>query len=354
MIFRPGWTRAACDAVIDDLAEALSRHRFGAVLAALMVDQDEIEEHIARVPAHIRIGAAVSRASGAAPGPAGELAGGLAGGGGATGGLAQPGLARSGLARPGQARPGTARLAIARPGTARAEVTGAEVTGLERTGLERTGLERTGRGTADPGAALAAGALPQPGPAVRSMTQGDFQAETALSLWIDRVKRFCDDAALRQAYGLRPQSEADLVAELIQAARRTGLAPRIAAQLAEIGFGMTVERQAAPAAILAAERINDFVTTLGMSALPEARRPKVSAEGRPDRPVFAAKPDRDTLAGLPQIPRPIAPEVWEDWVFALDALVQANASQGIGGEIDLAQNLHLGRSLDGIRSGARP
>ena len=56
--------RAACDAIIDDLAEALGRHRFGTVLAEMMVDQDQINDHIARVPANIRSGATMSQAQG--------------------------------------------------------------------------------------------------------------------------------------------------------------------------------------------------------------------------------------------------------------------------------------------------
>lgn len=297
--------RAACDAIIDDLAEALSRHRFGALLQALMVDQDQIEEHIARVPANIRIGTAVTQAQ-------------------------APGAAQAGLARPSLARPTLARPALARPDLARATL-------------------------ADPGRpgpqALAAS---QPESAVRSMTQGAFQAETALALWIDGIKRFRDDAALREAYGLGSQTASDLTAELIQAARRSGLAQSIAQDLGEIGFAMTVERQAAPAAILAAERINGFVATLGMQALPEARRPRVRAEGRPERAVFAARPLAEDLSDLPQLPRPIAQELWEDWVFALDTLVQDNAREGLGAEIDIAQNLALGRILAGIRAEGAP
>lgn len=269
---------AACVAIIDDLAEVLDRHRFGAVLGDLMVDQDQIEEHISRVPSNIRIAAM-------------------------THSVEAPDVDQ----RP--ARP-------ARPS--------------------------------------GGGSTPRPAPpadsamTLRTMTLGDFQAETALTVWIDRLKRFRDDEGLRIAYGFHAQPAADLVAELIHAARRTGLARRIAAHLAEIGFGMTVERQAAPAAILAAERINDFVATLGMSALPEERRPCVTAEGVPDRPVFAARPDHATIERLPASPRRIAHEVWEDWVFALDAVVLDNAKDGVG-DIDIEQNLRLGKILQGIQ-----
>ncbi|MCB1366113.1 MAG: hypothetical protein KDK02_18545, partial [Rhodobacteraceae bacterium] len=55
--------RQAAALVIDDLEEALLRHRFGAVLAALMVDRDEIEGRISRVPSSVRITNAVSTAA---------------------------------------------------------------------------------------------------------------------------------------------------------------------------------------------------------------------------------------------------------------------------------------------------
>lgn len=50
--------------IIDDLEQSLTRHRFGALLSALMVDQDAIEGQIARVPSSIRITSAVSAAGG--------------------------------------------------------------------------------------------------------------------------------------------------------------------------------------------------------------------------------------------------------------------------------------------------
>ena len=283
----------ACYAIIDDLQEALSRHRFGAVLAALMVDQDRVEESILRVPSNIRIGTAVASA---------------AGGVGAAAGV-------TGLTRPGGPR---------RPGAAPA-----------------------------PASSVVADAA-QDVPSVRTMTLNSFQAEVAIQQWIETMKRFRDDEALRAHCGLRGQSVSDLVAELIHAARRTGLNTRIAAQLADLSYGLTVESVASPAGILAAEVINDFVATLGFSTQPEATRPVVAMAEGGGRPIFASRPEREALADLPAEPRPIAHETWEDWVFALEALMLDNAKDGGGAEIDIEQNLALGRILDGIRTEGRP
>ena len=295
----------AAHRVIDDLEEALARHRFGAVLAALAVDQDEVEGRIARVPSSVRITSAVSGAAPAAPGPT----------------AASEAPARP--QRPGRQRPG--RPARPEPARAAPAASPDAVTGQE--------------------AAPAA-------PAIRSMTLERFQAETALETWIDGLKRFRDAGALRRACGVGDAAAADLVAELIHAARRTGLAARTAQALGEISFGLDVEKQAQPAAILCAERINHFVTTLGMEELPEAERPQVEVPEGGSRPIFAPRPVSDDPDSLPAAPRAVAEEIWTDWVFGLDVLFQANARDGIGGEIDIEQNLALGRILGALEGRA--
>lgn len=280
--------KEAVNRVIDDLEEALARHRFGAVLAALSVDQDEIEGRIARVPSSVRITNAVSGASVAAPAT--------------TEAPARP-------QRPGLQRPG-------RPARPRPEPV-----------------------TAPDGEAT------QAGPVIRTMTLEQFQAQTALEIWIDGLKRFRDESARRSAYGIGDTTASDLVAELIHAARRTGLSQSTARALEEISFGLSVEKQAQPAAILSAECINRFVVTLGMEDLPESERPQVEMPDGSTRPIFVRPPASETADDLPAQPRAVAEELWTDWVFGLDALFEANAKDGIGGEIDIEQNLRLGRIL---------
>ncbi|MFC3117672.1 virulence factor SrfC family protein [Jhaorihella thermophila] len=109
-------------------------------------------------------------------------------------------------------------------------------------------------------------------------------------------------------------------------------------------------RLAAPAAILSAEVINDFVATLGMRDLPESERPHVDQPDGGRRPVFADRPESDSADDLPSRPRPVAEDYWSDWVFALDALFEANAKDGVGGEIDIDQNLALGEILAGLEA----
>jgi len=269
----------AATGVIDDLEEVLRRHRFGAVMAALMVDQDEIEGRISRVPSSVRITSAVASASAAAQ-PAAD-------------GPQRPG-------RPTRPRP-------------------AEAQGETPTGED-----------------------------IRTMTLEQFQAETALEIWIDRLKSFRDDPARRKACGVGDASSGDLVTELIHAARRAGLSRRTAAQLEEVNFGLTVEKQALPASILGAESINDFVATLGMKDLPESERPQVEGADGTTRAIFAPKLAADSIDTLPAQPRAMAEAAWTDWVFALDAVFTANAKDGAGGEINIEQNLALGRILSAL------
>lgn len=290
--------KEAAHRVIDDLEEALTRHRFGAVLAALGVDQDEIESRIGRVPSSVRITSAVSQGGQvAAPGPS------------------------AGPATP------------ARP--------------------PRPGLQRPGGGTRPRAEANAEpDATTQTVPEIRSTTLERFQADTAVEIWIDGLKRFRDAAALRRAFGVSDAAAADLVAELIHAARRTGLGARTAQALDEISFGVDVEKQAQPAAILCAESINHFVTTLGMDALPEAERPQVNTPDGGTRPIFAPRAVSDSPDNLPEQPLATAEALWTDWVFGLDALFEANAKDGIGGEIDVDRNLALGRILGALEGQA--
>lgn len=177
------------------------------------------------------------------------------------------------------------------------------------------------------------------------MTLEQFQAETALEIWIDRLKSFRDDPGRRAACGVGDATSSDLVAELIHAARRTGLSRRTAAQLEAVNFGLTVEKQAAPASILGAESINGFVASLGMAELPEADRPQVQNGDGTSRAIFARAAGAESVDTLPAQPRAMAEAAWTDWVFALDAMFAANARDGTGGQINIEQNLALGRIL---------
>ena len=170
------------------------------------------------------------------------------------------------------------------------------------------------------------------------------------------IDDFCR-AQLLQVVGFRCAAGGgnDVVAKLgknsdrhrTHAARRTRLSSRTAEEIAAVNFGLNVEKQAQPASIIGAEEINAFVATLGMQDIPPSDRPKVRTDTG-TRPVFAAIKGHDTVDTLPPRAENVAETTWSDWVFALDALFQANARDGAGGEINIEQNLALGRILGAL------
>lgn len=79
-----------------------------------------------------------------------------------------------------------------------------------------------------------------------------------------------------------------------------------------------------------------------------SERPQVDLPEGGSRPIFAPREAADRVDSLPEQPRNLAEEVWSDWVFALDAIALANAKDGVGGEINVEQNLALGRILTAL------
>ncbi|OLS45231.1 hypothetical protein BV509_13365, partial [Rhodovulum sulfidophilum] len=129
------------------------------------------------------------------------------------------------------------------------------------------------------------------------MTAETFQAESAVEVWIEGLKRFREDVETVGHFGLSPGSVATLSAELTHALRRIGVVDRARAQLKAMAFGLTVDKQAEPAAIVCAEHINRFVSVLGTDALPEAQRARVELPEGGSRPVFAPRPGADDADG---------------------------------------------------------
>lgn len=280
--------RIAAGKVIDALELALNNHRFGAVLGHLMVGQDQIEDAISRVPSKVRLSNAVSSASGSAPNGARPPVG--------------------GAIRPGALRPGAPQ-----PAKPAAEV-----------------------------------AEKAPVNSIRTMTPESFQAETAIEVWIEALKAFRSNGPLLTYLGFTEDAANDLVNEMIFSLRRVNLAEDIQNDLRNISFGYTVDKQAQAAAIVCAERINDFVARVGTGSLAENQRPVVDLGGGQSRVVFARKEAADTPDTLPADPISVVADTWTDWVFALDAMFVANAKDMGSGDLDIEQNLRIGRILGAL------
>jgi hypothetical protein len=291
--------RVAAAEIIDCLELTLQSHRFGAFIHALCVDQDAIEDRISRVPSSIRISQAVG-ASGSKPAAASPES------------PARPAMpARP--ARPGRPyRPAAAAPAPANDGAdARAS---------------------------------------KPASMIRTMTSEEFQANTAIDIWIEHLTQFREDTDRLAAFSMTPEAAADLVRELVHGFRRVEIAEDMKSLLKAIDYGLTVDKQAPPAAIVCAETINSFVYTLGAEKMPEKDRPSIALQDGTTRPVFAPHPASDSAFDLPQEQRAAAVEYWTDWVYTLEALFIGNAKDGETGEINIEQNIAIGRVVGGLES----
>lgn len=212
----------------------------------------------------------------------------------------------------------------------------------------RSGLSRPGR-PGRPGAARAPEpvteeAAPDPG-RVRTMSPEDFQSNAAVDIWVDGLNEFRNDIETLNAYNLTESAASDLVSELIHGIRRTSVLSEMKAQLKAIDYGLTVDKQAAPAAIVCSECINNFVFSLGATGMDEADRPVIELPDGSKRPAFVPKPTSNSSFDLPLLQRASAEETWTDWVYMLDTLFVGNAKDTASGEIDIEQNMAIGEVI---------
>lgn len=288
--------RIAAAQVMDGLELTLSHHRFGAFLHALSVDQDSIEDRIARVPSSIRITNAVAAET----------------------------VTPAASATPSAPVRPTAPL---RPGAPIRPASPARPAAVAPT--EEPEAEETPRNT------------------IRTMTPEAFQADTAINVWIEGLNKFRDDEERLANFQLNPETAGDLVNEMIHGLGRIGVRDKIMELLKSISYGLTVDKQAPSAAIVCSERINDFVTSLGARGVANGQGLVIDLGNGTTREAFEHRKGADSADSLPEAPRAAAADMWTDWVFALDALFVDNAK---GGDVqtNVEQNLALGKVLSSL------
>ena len=101
-------------------------------------------------------------------------------------------------------------------------------------------------------------------------------------------------------------------------------------------------------ALLAATFINRFVARLGFDQDAPEQRPQVE-DGGQARPVFAPRPIAHDARGLGPEPSPYTDTFITDWAFAFVQLVRDNATDNQGRNVDLEQNLRLGKLIRDLR-----
>ena len=182
------------------------------------------------------------------------------------------------------------------------------------------------------------------------MTMEAFQAERALTTWIDDLHDLVARPEWRRRFSLTEKTASDLVTELIEAARRLSLHDDIVTVLRKWNFSLHSDRRAAPAAAIAADTVNSFVARLGMDRLPQDRRPQVEQEGSGPRPVFSEQTSRDDVTSFSFASDTGAEERFVDWTHGLFRIFEDNA-RSIGGEtVDTEQNLVLGEIIRGLEA----
>jgi hypothetical protein len=316
--------RAAASEAVQAIDVAFSLNRFGEVLEGLMVDAGRIADALNRVPTDVvivhdgEIQAVPPAGPAAASGQASAAGGGrvLPGsprGGGGTGSAGGPASAQAG----GRVLPGG--VAPARPAPAMAETAGA------------------GHG---------------PAARVRKLSRPQFQAETAIRVWLDAMRDFAEGNDLAAGFGISPRMAADIVGALSDAARRLELQRVLEVDLSRWNFALRSDVAHAPIATVAAARINGFVARLGYDRLPMRERPVAELADGSSRPVFQPEPLRHSAADLPETPVPAASDFNTDWIFALYRLYEDNARDTGSGQVDAAQNARIGGLLDRLRAAA--
>ena len=144
----------------------------------------------------------------------------------------------------------------------------------------------------------------------------------------------------------------DFIKELIAGAQRLKLEERIEALVRQVtGFRMKFEQIVALPARLTANLLNNYVDFLGYDALAPEQRPTLALESGP-RPLF---PPRAVPRGGPQLGEQQSTydqDYYTDWIRGFLDLVERNARNRAGGDIDLAANQRLGDLLTRLRSAA--
>lgn len=200
---------------------------------------------------------------------------------------------------------------------------------------------------------IAAAAPSGPSVSQKALPREAYLARSAMRHWLDGLLALSRNDGALQAVGLTHKLAGELIAELVAAARRTGVEEQIADDLAKLS-GSSVERPdilLERAGFLATSRINRFVSTLGFEALPEERRP-MAPDGTEDGEirVFARRPNVSNCDGLGKERRNFSYLALSEWMYAFNQLVTDNVLSGEGITVNVDENERLRAILETLNS----
>ena len=177
-------------------------------------------------------------------------------------------------------------------------------------------------------------------------------AREAVAEWMRDLQDLSSNKSLCEYYRVPEPRMIEFVKEVIAGAQRLKLEERIEALARQVtGFRMKFEQIVALPARLTANLLNTYVDYLGYDAMQLEQRPMLPLEGGP-RPIF---PPRLVPRGGPPLSEQQSTydqDYYTDWIRAFLDLVERNARNREGGEVDLAANRRLGELLTRLRPAA--
>ena len=174
-------------------------------------------------------------------------------------------------------------------------------------------------------------------------------AAAAIAAWAEHMRARTEDESFIRRAGLSKRTLREIVAELGQAARRTGLADRVAAELRARAAASEQNEAVARRAGLVAERaLGRFVAELGFDRVAPADQAALYGADL-EEPVFAARPVQHDAVGLGSAEPDLVGDYVRQWGYALRATASANALARGGSIEDAQSNARLGAILADLR-----
>ncbi len=187
-------------------------------------------------------------------------------------------------------------------------------------------------------------ALPKP----QARDRFDRFADLALAEWNRQLLALADDPATPGVFHLPREQAANLVNEIMTAARRLALRDRIAQDLRLRASFQHRSPSAAQKPIMLVEAgINGFVHQLDFDRIPLDRRPKPTGSGRA---VFTPRPAMQGQPMLGETPSAYDYAFHIDWIFAMARLFEDNVQDPSASGLDIPANEALGGILRQLES----
>ena len=194
---------------------------------------------------------------------------------------------------------------------------------------------------------------PNAGAGPRAGTAEILLAQRAMESFIARLRRTTDSEVTARTVGVPRAEMQEIADELIALAGRIGLQDRLADLFKKhLGTPKPEPESAARIALIASVEINRLVGDFGFGSQPDMAKPAIEL-GDTTRTAFGSRPIRFDAKALKQEPEPFAVNYVNDWFSGFYKVVEDNAKNLAGIQVDLTQNTRLKTILDSLR-GAGP